>query len=131
MVVLRAVHHRRARGVRRLDDDLVAGDRVDAVDEVRRVERDRELLAGEVAVDGLFDVAEVVRDDAEVDAARVHRESHRRRVVLHEEARAAQRREHRLLAEVQPVRVARRDELAVVRVRAVDEPRADRGRRRR
>src|SRR5271168_567901 len=63
LLIFRAAYSRRARGVRRLDDDLVPGDGLDAVNEVRRVERDDEVLAGVIPVHSLRGVADILTLD--------------------------------------------------------------------
>ena len=125
LVVFGATHRRGPGGVRRLDDHLVTGDRLDAVDEVRGVERDDQILAGVVTVDRLGRVTDVLALHAEVHAALAHGEPDGRRVVAHEELDPAQRGEEALLAQVETVRIVVGDQLLVVRVAPLEQPRAD------
>ena len=64
-----AVHGRCARRIRGLDDHLVTGDRLHAVDEVRGVERDHQILSGVVAVDRLRRIADVLALHAQIHPA--------------------------------------------------------------
>src|ERR1700677_1209679 len=50
LLVFCAAHSGGTRGIRRLDDDLVTDDGLDAVYQIRRVERDHEILAGVIPV---------------------------------------------------------------------------------
>src|ERR1700677_3743548 len=90
LLIFRAAYRRRARGVRRLDDDLVAGDGLDTVDEVRRVKRDDKVLAGVVPVHGLCGGADILALDTQVHATLAHGEPDRGRVVAHEQLHPAQ-----------------------------------------
>src|ERR1700722_15086234 len=77
LLIFGAPYRRRTRRVRRLDDDLVAGHRLDTVNEVGRVERNDKILAGVGTVHRFRSVADVLALDAQVDATLAHGEPHR------------------------------------------------------
>ena len=104
---------------------FVALHRFDAVDQIRRVEGDDQIFAGEVAVDRFGGVTHFLADHRQVDPALAHGQAHRGGVVPHQQLHPPQSGQERFLPQVEPVGVVVRDELVVVRVAALQQPGAD------
>src|SRR4051794_33941276 len=113
--------HRRLERVERRDHDLVARSDLDAVEQVLRVERHRELVAFVLCVELLVGLADVLGDRHQLEAVTAHHQPHGGGLTGHQ-LHAAHRLEERLAADGELVRIARRDQPAVVGELALDQP---------